>query len=295
MIGARILHTSHRFARTARLLDAPPFRHKVHKHPALWIGSAAALFGAGCASFLRSDSTSPSPAAPHPQPYPPSAPARCNDLADVRIAGPPTSPSPLPTAVPILLLLRVLGGRSSALDCSPMYNGVPVATTFLMTQALPHFAGKFPGLEMSAFFAWDPPKIFRKDQETESPPSPAPSGAGAGAPAPAPAPVDGQQEEKRTRVVSDVFSLAPDFANEYAYAESGLVASVWPTAARTEVPVFERLSAVEEANLGQAGIRKKPVGKLVMIGSCTYGCAQVKLRVLQVYSLKGDLIWEKKV
>ena len=39
------------------------------------------------------------------------------------------------------------------LNCSPMFQGVPVAATFIMNQAIPIFNTKFPGLEVSAVFA----------------------------------------------------------------------------------------------------------------------------------------------
>ncbi|TPX44447.1 hypothetical protein SeMB42_g03197 [Synchytrium endobioticum] len=41
------------------------------------------------------------------------------------------------------------------LECSPTFNGVPVAATFLMRQAEPVFNKQFPGLEISSVYVVD--------------------------------------------------------------------------------------------------------------------------------------------
>ncbi|KAJ3128925.1 hypothetical protein HK098_003022 [Nowakowskiella sp. JEL0407] len=51
----------------------------------------------------------------------------------------------------------------------------------------------------------------------------------------------------------------------------------YPTECVASVPVFEKKGQREEALMGAAGIRKTPVGKLVMKGKCKFGCATVQL------------------
>ncbi|KAJ3103020.1 hypothetical protein HDU97_010458 [Phlyctochytrium planicorne] len=82
---------------------------------------------------------------------------------------------------------------------------------------------------------------------------------------------------------------------EFVYKETGMLPSLWPTGAIVEVPIFEKLSDAEEARLGGAGIRKRPVGKLVLMGECQYGCAAVKLLEMKVYKADGTLFWEKPI
>ncbi|KAJ3412968.1 hypothetical protein HDV05_008683 [Chytridiales sp. JEL 0842] len=159
---------------------------------------------------------------------------------------------------PTLLLLLVLSPATKPpLECSPTYNGVPVAASFLMHQAHPHFEKQFPGLEMSAVFISRDPK-FR------------------------PLKRDGTQDERKEE----------EWEREYVYVEKGL--SFWPTGAHVEVPIFERLSEVEEARLGNAGIRKGSVGRLVLEGECGYGCASVKLKEMRVEKLDGTVVWSKR-
>ncbi|TPX32518.1 hypothetical protein SmJEL517_g04346 [Synchytrium microbalum] len=51
----------------------------------------------------------------------------------------------------------ILGLTTSkpSIECSPSFNGVPVAATFLMRQAEPIFNKHFPGLELSPVFVMD--------------------------------------------------------------------------------------------------------------------------------------------
>jgi hypothetical protein len=55
--------------------------------------------------------------------------------------------------------------------------------------------------------------------------------------------------------------------------------------------VFERLPDVEELRLGNAGIRKNPVGQLDLRGKCSYGCAIVELEELTLRKLDGSVVW----
>ncbi|KAJ3291527.1 hypothetical protein HK104_005990 [Borealophlyctis nickersoniae] len=82
--------------------------------------------------------------------------------------------------------------------------------------------------------------------------------------------------------------------DEYSYQEEGLFSRFFPTAAVAEVPLFEKLREEEEARLGAAGIRKKPVAKAVLKGSCKVGCAAVELTEIKVLKLNGDVVWEWK-
>ncbi|KAJ1568579.1 hypothetical protein HK405_000380, partial [Cladochytrium tenue] len=158
---------------------------------------------------------------------------------------------------------------------------------------------------MSAVFVMDPPKSYRREHDdsasatvesTASTPNSDAASSTASTPTPPSSPPAPAAAAGTTRAatVRDVFTAAPQLEREFAYAESGVLAPAWPTAARAEVPLFERLSEQEEASLGSAGVRKQPVGKLVMIGTCTYGCAKVRLRELRVYSAEGRLVWEQK-
>ncbi|KAJ3055328.1 hypothetical protein HK097_010828 [Rhizophlyctis rosea] len=140
--------------------------------------------------------------------------------------------------LPLSLILLHLTLKPPA-ECSPKFNGVPVAATFLMHQALSRFEAQFPGLEMSAVFDTSRPE-------------------------------------------------------EYSYHEEGLLASILPSVAVAVVPVFEKLTEAEEAKLGGAGIRKKPVGKIEIRGSCSVGCAAVELKEMKVMKPNGDVVWEWK-
>ena len=61
--------------------------------------------------------------------------------------------------------------------------------------------------------------------------------------------------------------------------------------AQVSVPVYERLSQAEEERLGASGIRKAPVGTLIMKGMCRVGCAQVKLMQVTLTKTNGDVVW----
>ncbi|KAJ3109912.1 hypothetical protein HDU96_007055 [Phlyctochytrium bullatum] len=80
---------------------------------------------------------------------------------------------------------------------------------------------------------------------------------------------------------------------DFDYEEKGLLSTLWPTRAVVTVPIFERLPEEEEAKLGGAGIRKNPVGRIVLEGSCQYGCATVKLASIKVFTMENELKWEK--
>ncbi|KAJ3293562.1 hypothetical protein HDU76_007029 [Blyttiomyces sp. JEL0837] len=143
-----------------------------------------------------------------------------------------------------------------------------------MHQALPYFDAQFPGLEMSAVFVMDPTsnahakaKIKSKEGTTS-----------------------GGDQQVETEIEIDKVT-----GQHYVYIENGLVPSVWPTSVHIEVPIFERLSATEEAKLGAAGIRKSAVGKLVLEGKCKYGCAMVELGYMRVEKVDGEVVWEKKI
>ncbi|KAJ1566468.1 hypothetical protein HK096_001349, partial [Nowakowskiella sp. JEL0078] len=139
----------------------------------------------------------------------------------------------------------ILLAQTSELDCSPTFNGVPVAATFLMHQAMPLFDTQFPGLEISPVFV--KPSITSRNQ-------------------------------KSTTWLTDN-ETSEDIESHFEYSEDGgaVTAALYPTSCETVVPVFERLAQVEEARLGAAGIRKRPVGLLKMRGKCKLGCAAVEL------------------
>ncbi|KAJ3095809.1 hypothetical protein HK100_005727 [Physocladia obscura] len=158
---------------------------------------------------------------------------------------------------------------------SPIFQGIPVAATLLMHQAAKIFDAQFAGiLEMSPVFLLPefvpPSDIYAKSFAERAVESALASS---------------------TRATNEVASVE----NEFGYQESGGFFGSWATAVEVKVPVFEKLPEEEESRLGSAGIRKKPVGSLIMKGKCTYGCAVVKLMNLQVRKLDGDLVWEKQI
>ncbi|KAJ3065644.1 hypothetical protein HDU98_010969 [Podochytrium sp. JEL0797] len=146
---------------------------------------------------------------------------------------------------------------------SPIFQGTPVAATLLMHQAVKLFDAQFSSLlEMSAIF------VLPEDVPDR--------GAYSNGMA------DEEDEESLMR-------------EEFAYKESGGFFGSWASGVEVTVPVFEKLSETEESRLGNAGIRKKPVGSLVMQGKCSYGCAVVQLMHMQVKKLDGNVVWEKDV
>ncbi|KAJ3157277.1 hypothetical protein HDU89_002689 [Geranomyces variabilis] len=159
--------------------------------------------------------------------------------ASAAIPAPPNGNAAMILAIPAPFLLWLATTTRRPVECSPTFQGVPVAATFLMHQALPRFHRKFPGLELSPVFDMARPE-------------------------------------------------------EFGYREEGLFASVMPSTAVVEVPIFEKLSEMEEAKLGGAGIRKSPVGKAVLKGKCSLGCAKVDLVEITVFKMNGDIVWEWK-
>ncbi|KAI8620535.1 hypothetical protein BC830DRAFT_1098725 [Chytriomyces sp. MP71] len=149
---------------------------------------------------------------------------------------------------------------------SPAFQGTPVAATLLMHQAVKIFDKQFDGLlEMSP--------VFVLPEDMPSPESYSKGTSG-----------DTETEDDPTAV-----------HKQFSYTESGGLLGSWASACTVKVPVFEKLDEQEEARLGNAGIRKRPVGSLIMEGKCTYGCAAVQLMHMQVQKLDGSVVWEKDV
>ncbi|KAJ3271681.1 hypothetical protein HDV01_006460 [Terramyces sp. JEL0728] len=84
--------------------------------------------------------------------------------------------------------------------------------------------------------------------------------------------------------VAGSFSLGSDH-NEYQ--ESGGL-GIYPTKARVLLPVYEKLKPQEEAQLGIAGIKKPPVGFLVLKGKCKVGCAQFPAKIMSSVDARFD-------
>ncbi|KAJ3021445.1 UNVERIFIED_CONTAM: hypothetical protein HDU68_009620 [Siphonaria sp. JEL0065] len=144
---------------------------------------------------------------------------------------------------------------------SPIFQGTPVAATLLMHQAVKIFDPQFNDLlEMSPVFVL-PENVPDR-----------------GAYSNGNAPDDSDES---------------DMVKEFGYNETGGFLGSWASGVEVKVPVFEKLTQTEESRLGNAGIRKKPVGALVMKGKCSYGCAVVQLMHLQVLKLDGTVVWEK--
>ncbi|KAJ3229786.1 hypothetical protein HDU78_008826, partial [Chytriomyces hyalinus] len=149
---------------------------------------------------------------------------------------------------------------------SPAFQGTPVAATLLMHQAVKLFDKQFDGLlEMSPVF------VLPEDM-------PAPESYSKGASG------DYDEEDDPTAV-----------HKQFSYSESGAFFGGWASECAVKVPVFEKLDDQEEARLGNAGIRKRPVGSLIMKGKCSYGCAVVQLMYMQVQKLDGSVVWEQDV
>lgn len=142
----------------------------------------------------------------------------------------------IPVSMSVGIVLGSILSMQRTTECSPKFNGGPMAATLLMRQAAPVFGAQFPGLEMAPIY-----------------------------------------------VVGH-----PDFA----YGETGFLNLVYPSGNYCEVPLFQKLSDREEADLGQAGVRKKPIGRVVMRGECRYGCAQVLLVEVEVLRGDGEVVWK---
>ncbi|KAI8824034.1 uncharacterized protein EV422DRAFT_564742 [Fimicolochytrium jonesii] len=91
------------------------------------------------------------------RPHPPRRSHHTHTRAPPPSAHPPLSPLLL---LPLPLLLTLHNTHAHPLDCSPTFQGVPVAATFLMHQALPRFDRQFPGLELSPVFDMARPEEY---------------------------------------------------------------------------------------------------------------------------------------
>ncbi|KAJ3386515.1 hypothetical protein HDU92_002425 [Lobulomyces angularis] len=88
--------------------------------------------------------------------------------------------------------------------------------------------------------------------------------------------------------ISPVFVInEPNFL----YEELGVFKYYFPSGCIVKVPVYEKLTQVEEERLGTNGIKKKPVGILVLLGDCEVGCAKVTLKEIRLENFKEQVIW----
>lgn len=164
-------------------------------------------------------------------------------------------------------------------ECSPYFNGCPVAASLLMRQASTIFDKEFPGLEMSAVFL--SPELIAYQAKVERQRKEERNMVGA-----VPANIPGEDIERNSRTREITLSL-------FAYDEHGLFKWLnWPSAASCSVPVMPRFSEQEEQELGRNGVYKSPVGRLHISGKCKYGCAQVFIDKLRLEKLNGELVWE---
>lgn len=83
----------------------------------------------------------------------------------------------------------------------------------------------------------------------------------------------------------------------HTYQESGGFAGVYPTKCQVGIPIFERLSQLEEARIGQALLLKPAVAHLVLKGDCKVGCATASLSEMELFKVDQEKkpIWEKSV
>lgn len=85
------------------------------------------------------------------------------------------------------------------------------------------------------------------------------------------------------------FSFQSDLC---AYREGGALHPIVSSWVEIEMPLYEVLSEFEEKRLGESGISKPQVGKIIMRGRCTANCVKVDLEKMTVVSNDGRLIWE---
>jgi hypothetical protein len=100
--------------------------------------------------------------------------------------------------------------------------------------------------------------------------------------------------------MSAVYSIeGDDFGYEESPADPNALSSqlfskvFGPSQAQVKLPVYEKLSQAEEERLGTAGIRKSPVGHLILRGECKVGCAQVRLVYIELRKMNGDVVWSQ--
>lgn len=99
---------------------------------------------------------------------------------------------------------------------------------------------------------------------------------------------DKENDKEGNKEESSTGMTIPD-AHHFNFTESGGI--IWSNHCEASIPIYKKLSKHEEMELGTAGLRKKPVGVLVMKGECRYGCAQVVLMEWVVRKLDGEVVW----
>lgn len=179
-------------------------------------------------------------------------------------------------------------------ECSPTFNGVPVAATILLYQAQSIFGKEFPGLEIAAVFEVRPQKRYgfftRDDVERETGEK-----IKSARELPGVVPVD-EDSSKKSYLEEDanVKKYTEDHFDEYNYREYGgyfPFERMFPGNCEVIVPIFEKLSELEEARLGEAGLAKPIVARMRIRGECSAGCAKVRMQSLELYKLDGEVVW----
>ena len=72
-------------------------------------------------------------------------------------------------------------------------------------------------------------------------------------------------------------AFSPGKEKGHFYEEKGGLFGIYPTSCKIGIPIFERLSQLEESRIGQALLMKPVVAYLILIGDCTVGCAAANL------------------
>lgn len=78
----------------------------------------------------------------------------------------------------------------------------------------------------------------------------------------------------------------------YSYEEGGALYPILTSWVEIGMPVQEVLSDYEERRLGESGIMKPQVGRVMIRGKCSANCAKIDLEKIVVLSNDGKKIWE---
>lgn len=96
-------------------------------------------------------------------------------------------------------------------------------------------------------------------------------------------------------------TLAPSFAPKkqlnHTYEETGGILGIYPTGCELGIPVYEKLTEIEETRLGKALLAKPSVAHLVIKGSCKVGCATAFLTEMKLFKVDSEkgILYESPV
>lgn len=82
--------------------------------------------------------------------------------------------------------------------------------------------------------------------------------------------------------------LSPAFSpgkDGHFYKEEGGLFGIYPTSCKVGIPIYERLSQLEESRIGQALLMKPVVAILILTGECSVGCASASLSRMELFKV----------